>query len=117
MDSWADVTSYETDEPDTTRDLLDCALDGPRAFVYVSHAGDVRPSEFVPQSAGNLRYRSLVDIYRSSDLLVALRDPANLKGKCGHCDYKQVCGGSRARAWAMTGDLFGSGPLCAHEVV
>lgn len=114
MEGWSDFTTYQADAPDTTRDLLDCALDGPRAFVYVSHAGDVRPSEFVPQSAGNLRYRNLADIYRSSDLLLALRDPANLKGKCGRCDYQHVCGGSRARAWAMTGDLFGTDPLCAY---
>ena len=102
---WPDFTTYE----DTTPELA------PHAFVYVSHAGDVRPSEFVPQSAGNLRYRSLSTIYRGSDLLVALRDPANLKGKCARCDYRQICGGSRARAWAMTSDLFGSDPLCAYE--
>jgi AdoMet-dependent heme synthase len=114
-EAWADFTSYDPGIPDTTNELPDCALDGARAFVYVSHAGDVRPSEFVPQSAGNLRYRKLTDICRSSDLFVALRDPANLQGKCGHCDYQHVCGGSRARAWAVTGDLFGSDPLCAYE--
>ncbi|PYQ31755.1 MAG: radical SAM/SPASM domain-containing protein [Acidobacteria bacterium] len=100
---WPDFATYESESPETN------------AFMYISHAGDVRPSEFIPQSAGNLRYRSLSTIYRGSDLLVALRDPANLKGKCGRCDYRHVCGGSRARAWAMTGDLFASDPLCAYE--
>jgi len=100
---WPDFATYESDSLESN------------AFVYISHAGDVRPSEFVPQSAGNLRYRSLSTIYRGSDLLVALRDPANLKGKCGRCDYRYTCGGSRARAWAMTGDLFASDPLCAYE--
>jgi len=102
---WPDFASYETDAPEIA----------PHAFVYISHAGDVRPSEFVPQSAGNLRYRSLSSIYRGGDLFVALRDPANLKGKCSRCDYRHICGGSRARAWAMTGDLFGSDPLCAYQ--
>jgi len=95
------------------RELLDSARDGARSFVYISHAGDVRASEFAPHSAGNLRYRPLGAIYRASDLFVALRDPDNLKGRCRRCEYRHVCGGSRARAWAMTGDLFGSDPLCA----
>ena len=95
--------------------MLESALDGPRSFVYVSHAGDVRPSEFAPQRAGNLRYRDLGAIYRGSDLFVALRNPDNLHGKCRHCEFRILCGGSRARAYAMTGDLFGSDPLCAYE--
>jgi radical SAM protein with 4Fe4S-binding SPASM domain len=115
MEAWADFTNYTAAEPETARELLDSALDGASGFVYISHAGDVRPSEFVPLSAGCLRYRSLADIYRGSDLFVALRDTANLKGKCARCDYRHLCGGSRARAWAMTGDLFGSDPLCAYE--
>ena len=89
--------------------------EGAHSFIYISHSGEVRPSEFAPHTAGNLRYRPLGDIYRGSDLLVALRDPANLHGKCRECDYRTLCGGSRARAYAMTGDLFGSDPLCAYE--
>ena len=96
-------------------DVFDAALDGVRSFVYVSHAGDVRPSEFAPHSAGNLRYRDLGVIYRGSDLFVALRNQDNLHGRCGHCEFRILCGGSRARAYAMTGDLFGADPLCAYE--
>lgn len=114
LGSWGDFTGY-ADENDSSRDILDAALDGARAFVYISHSGEVRPSEFAPHSAGNLRYRPLGDIYRGSDLFVALRDPDNLRGKCRECDYRTLCGGSRARAYAMTGDLFGADPLCAYE--
>ncbi|HYK00299.1 MAG TPA: radical SAM protein [Thermoanaerobaculia bacterium] len=114
LGSWGDFTGY-ADENDSSRDILDAALDGARSFVYISHSGEVRPSEFAPHSAGNLRYRPLGDIYRGSDLFVALRDPDNLHGKCRACDYRTLCGGSRARAYAMTGDLFGADPLCAYE--
>lgn len=114
-EGWLDFTGYESGENNSLRDLLDSALDGPRGFIYISHAGDVRVSEFAPQSAGNLRFRSLSTIYRGSDLFVALRNPDNLKGRCRQCDFRHLCGGSRARAWAMTGDLFGSDPLCAFD--
>jgi radical SAM protein with 4Fe4S-binding SPASM domain len=112
-EKWPDFATYEGD--DSLRDLNDCARGGANGFVFISHAGDVRPSEFAPQSAGNLRYRSLGTIYRGSDLFVALRDLDNLKGKCGRCDFRHLCGGSRARAMAMTGDLFGTDPLCAYD--
>jgi len=112
---WADFATYEVEKSDTAQALLGSARDDVRGFIYISHAGDVRPSELAPQSAGNLRYRSLGDIYRGSDLFVALRNPDNLKGKCFHCDVRHICGGSRARSWAMTGDIFGSDPLCAYE--
>ena len=64
---WGDFTGY-VEEEDSAGEVLDSALDGVRSFVYVSHAGDVRLSEFAPQSAGNLRYRDLGVIYRASDL-------------------------------------------------
>jgi radical SAM protein with 4Fe4S-binding SPASM domain len=113
---WSDFTGY-VGEDEGAREVLDSALDGVRGFVYVSHAGDVRPSEFAPVSAGNVRYRDLGAIYRGSDLFVALRNPDNLHGKCRHCEFRILCGGSRARALAMTGDLFGSDPLCAYTPV
>jgi radical SAM protein with 4Fe4S-binding SPASM domain len=112
--AWGDFTGYVSDD-EGTLDILESALDGVRSFLYISHAGDVRPSEFAPQSAGNLRFRDVGVIYRGSDLFVALRDPDNLHGKCGHCEFRILCGGSRARAYAMTGDLFGTDPLCAYE--
>ncbi len=112
-ETWPDFTGYESDAASEPGGLE--TIDGARNFVYISHAGDVRASEFLPQSAGNLRYRSLDTIYQRSDLFVALRDPSSLSGTCGRCEYRHSCGGSRARAWALTGDLFASDALCAYE--
>jgi len=85
-----------------------------RGFAFVSHAGDVYPSGFLPLSAGNVRDRSLVDIYRNSDLFESLRDPDSFEGKCGACEFRGVCGGSRSRAYAATGSPLGSDPLCPY---
>src|SRR4051794_3172269 len=113
-DAWSDFSGYETGDGATQRDLIDCALAGARGFVFISHAGDVRASEFLLLSAGNLRYRPVDAIYRGSDLFVALRDPANLQGRCGRCEFRHICGGSRARAWTVDGNVFGDDPLCAY---
>lgn len=114
--SWADFEGYDwLRQCFETGDPLDAARDGARGFVFISHAGDVRASEFLPLSAGNLRYRDLGAIYRGSDLFQALRNPDNLKGRCGRCEFRRVCGGSRARAWAVSGDAFGDDPLCNWE--
>lgn len=82
-------------------------------FAFVSHLGDVYPSGFLPESAGNVREERLVDLYRNSELFERLRDPDSLRGKCGACPYRHVCGGSRSRAYAHTGDPLESDPLCA----
>ncbi|WP_251330903.1 TIGR04053 family radical SAM/SPASM domain-containing protein [Haloplanus pelagicus] len=83
-------------------------------FAFVSHVGDVYPSGFLPEAAGNVRETSLVDCYREADLFTDLRDPDALRGKCGACGYRGVCGGSRSRAYAQTGDPLASDPLCAY---
>jgi radical SAM protein len=84
-------------------------------IVFVSHTGDVYPSGFLPLRAGNVRERSLVHIYRASGLMVRLRDTDQLRGKCGRCPFRDICGGSRARAYAHTGDPMASDPLCPYE--
>lgn len=84
-------------------------------FVFVSHLGQVHPSGFLPESAGDVRAESLAQIYRESPLFSGLRDATRLRGKCGACEYAQLCGGSRSRAHAITGDPFASDPLCAYE--
>jgi radical SAM protein len=84
-------------------------------FAFVSHVGEVYPSGFLPRSAGNVREVSLVDVYRESDLFTALRDRERLRGKCGACEFRAVCGGSRSRAYAATGDPLASDPLCPYE--
>ncbi len=83
-------------------------------FVFVSSTGEVYPSGFLPLSAGNVRERPLLEIYRESPLFQELRNKALLKGKCGLCEYREICGGSRARAWAETGDYLAADPRCAH---
>lgn len=83
-------------------------------FVFVSHVGDIYPSGFLPISAGNIRRDSLVDVYRNSPLFTTLRNRDLLKGKCGVCEYRTICGGSRARAFAVTGDYMESDPYCSY---
>lgn len=85
-----------------------------RGFAFVSHTGEVYPSGFLPESAGDVRERSVVDVYRNSDLFESLRDPDGFSGKCGACEFRHVCGGSRSRAYAATGDPTGSDPLCSY---
>jgi len=86
-----------------------------KGFVFISHLGEVYPSGFLPVSGGNIRSQSLGEIYRRSPLFVALRDSSNLKGKCGVCEFREICGGSRARSYAITGDLFAEEPCCAYQ--
>jgi radical SAM protein len=83
--------------------------------MFISHHGEVTPAGFLPVVTGNVRGDSIVDLYRAHEVFVALRDPANLTGKCGVCDYRALCGGSRARAFAHSGDYLGSDPLCAYQ--
>ncbi len=84
-------------------------------FVFVSLRGDVFPSGYLPLSAGNVREQALGDIYRGSPLFQALRDKSLLKGRCGRCEFNVVCGGSRSRAYAMTGDALAEEPFCSYE--
>jgi radical SAM protein with 4Fe4S-binding SPASM domain len=83
-------------------------------FAFIDHLGNVCPSGFLQLPAGNVRQQPLAEIYRESPLFRALRDRTRLTGKCGACEYRQVCGGSRARAYAVTGDYLGSDPSCAY---
>ena len=83
-------------------------------FLFVSHRGEIYPSGFLPLTAGNVRTHDLVDVYRNSDLFRSMRDRSLLKGKCGVCEFRDVCGGSRARAYALTGDALEAEPFCAH---
>lgn len=84
-------------------------------FVFISHTGDVYPSGFLPIKAGNVREQSLGSIYQDSPLFQNLRNPDLLKGKCGFCEFRHVCGGSRSRAYAITGDELESDPTCVYQ--
>ena len=84
-------------------------------FLFVSHTGNVYPSGFLPIHAGNIRQQPLADIYRNAPIFKALRDTGRLQGKCGACEYKEICGGSRARAYALTGDPLAQEPCCTYQ--
>jgi AdoMet-dependent heme synthase len=86
-----------------------------RGFVFVSHTGNVYPSGFLPLRGGNVREQSLATIYRQSPVFRLLRDLKQLHGKCGACEFKEICGGSRARAFALTGDLLAEEPCCIYQ--
>ena len=84
-------------------------------FVFIDHIGQIHPSGFLPVTCGSVRTDSLVHTYREHELFVRLRDPDGLDGKCGRCEFRRICGGSRARAYAATGSPFASDPLCVYE--
>jgi radical SAM protein len=86
-----------------------------KGFLFVSHVGNVYPSGFLPIHAGNIKQTPLQEIYRDSPIFKSLRDTSKLEGKCGACEYKEICGGSRARAYAVTGDPLAQEPCCIYQ--
>lgn len=86
-----------------------------RGLVFISRTGEIYPSGFLPVSAGNVRRRSLLEVYRDAPLFQVLRDASALRGKCGSCQFNTICGGSRSRAYAWSGDYVGEDPRCAWE--
>jgi radical SAM protein with 4Fe4S-binding SPASM domain len=85
-----------------------------KGVMFVSHTGEVYPSGFMPIKCGKFPEESIVDVYRESRIFQDLRNPDLLKGKCGLCEYRPVCGGSRARAYAVTNDHLGGEPDCVY---
>jgi radical SAM protein len=85
-----------------------------RGFLFVSHRGEIFPSGFLPLPCGNVRRDDPIEVYQSHPIFRTLRDNSMLEGKCGACEYRAVCGGSRARAYATTGSLFAPDPLCDY---
>lgn len=83
-------------------------------IVFVSNLGDIYPSGFLPLCCGNVRKSSLVEVYRESEVFRALHSPDQFRGKCGACEYSHICGGSRARAFAYTGDVLETDPFCPY---
>ncbi len=81
-------------------------------IIFVAYNGDVYPSGFLPYKVGNVREESLVKIYRESEALKKIRNVRSFKGPCGRCEYAEMCGGSRARAYAYFNDPFASDPAC-----
>lgn len=85
-----------------------------KGFVFISHTGEIYPSGFLPIAAGNVRRDSLTAVYRESPLFRTLRDADNLQGKCGECEYRNLCGGSRSRSYALTGNFLAEEPRCVY---
>jgi len=101
-------------EPTSRPSLKSTATRDGRGIMFVAHNGDVYPSGFLPISAGRVPRDNLRSIYESAPLFVALRDSENLKGRCRVCSYREICGGSRSRAFAELGDPFQEDPACAY---
>jgi radical SAM protein with 4Fe4S-binding SPASM domain len=83
-----------------------------KGILFISHTGEIYPSGFLPIECGRFPFDSLVRVYQQSKLFRALRDGDRLNGKCGACEYRNICGGSRARSYALTGDPLASEPDC-----
>ncbi len=92
------------------------AVHAGNGFCFVDHVGEVYPSGYLPLACGNVRDTSIIDIYRNHPVFRDLKNPDLLEGRCAECTYKDVCGGgSRARAYAMTGNLFADDPACVYR--
>lgn len=85
-----------------------------KGIVFVAYDGEVYPAGFLPQPLGNVRDHPIAEIYRENPLLVQIRS-AKFSGRCGYCEYSDLCGGSRARAFAATGDALGEDPACVYQ--
>ena len=86
-----------------------------KGVVFISHTGNVQPSGFLNLVGGNIRSQSLLEIYQKSPVFLRVRDYAQIRGKCGVCEFRSICGGSRARAFALTGDPMRSDPFCTYQ--
>lgn len=86
-----------------------------KGIIFISHTGDIQPSGFLPMTAGNVRTEKIGNIYKKHPLFIQLRNDNALTGKCGRCEYRSICGGSRARAFSVYGDAFAEDNLCAYE--
>lgn len=104
----------QTEGPRGTIGQAPSAVNAGKGFAFVAYHGEAYPSGFLPVSAGNIRDLPLREIYRSSPLFQELRDPNRLKGRCGRCRYRRLCGGSRSRAFALSGDYLAEDPFCAY---
>jgi AdoMet-dependent heme synthase len=84
-------------------------------IVFVSHTGDICPAGFLPLALGNVRQERIADVYRNAPAFRALHTSSQFHGRCGHCEYHALCGGSRARAYEATGDPLGEDPFCVYQ--
>jgi AdoMet-dependent heme synthase len=102
-------------DPETAPIARSFGIRDGNGILFIAANGDVTPSGFLPLVAGNVRDTDVLALYRTSPLFSGLRAPENFGGRCGACTFRTVCGGSRARAWAATGDALAEDPLCEWE--
>ncbi|MFO8113192.1 MAG: heme b synthase [Desulfosalsimonadaceae bacterium] len=88
---------------------------GGTGFCFISHRGIVQPCGFLDLECGDVTKTSFADIWRDSEIFKKLRNPDNLEGKCGICQFRKVCGGCRARAYEATGNYLAEEPLCSYN--
>ena len=103
------------DEPRRRRPRAPLDVNSGRGFAFVDHVGLVYPSGFLPVSVGSVHKQSFSKIYREAQLLQELRTPDLFGGRCGHCEFRTVCGGSRSHAYAVTGDPLAEDPSCGYQ--
>jgi radical SAM protein len=114
------LTAGGRDLASISSDEIKAAWPGPptndgRGIFFISHLGEIYPSGFIPVSAGNVRKDSMVDVYRDSYVFTTIRDRSQLQGKCGVCPFNVICGGSRSRSYAMTGEMTAADPTCRFQ--
>ncbi|MFG0291303.1 MAG: TIGR04053 family radical SAM/SPASM domain-containing protein [Rhodopirellula sp. JB044] len=94
--------------------FITAGINDGKGVMFVSHTGVVHPAGFLPVVCGTFPAQNVVDIYQKSNVFRSLRDSERLEGKCGQCEFRQICGGSRARAYAVTGNMFAAEPDCSY---
>jgi radical SAM protein len=105
----------QSEGPGHTVGLAPRGVNSGNGFLFVSHIGEIFPSGFLPLPVGNIRSRTIEDAYRNDPLFCDLRTPSRLEGRCGRCEFATICGGSRSRAYGLTGNPFATDPWCSYE--
>ena len=105
----------ELDQQSPGRPFIPAGVNDGKGVMFVSHTGVVHPSGFLPIDCGSFPQTSVVDIYQNSTVFQSLRDSKLLEGKCGRCEFRNVCGGSRARAYAVSGNILAEEPDCIYQ--
>jgi radical SAM protein len=103
------------EEIKTSRTYRSFGIRDGHGIMFVSNTGEISPAGFLPLVAGNVRKDSVVDVYRNSPLFLALHDPTQFEGRCGICEYHAICGGSRARAYAASGNPLAEDLFCGYQ--
>lgn len=107
-------TGHPSGHPNDMNAMTKGCLAG-TGVCFISHEGEVFPCGYLPAIAGDLRHEQFADIWANAQVFNELRDTDNLKGKCGCCEFRNICMGCRARAYAATGDYLDEEPFCVYE--